>query len=170
MSIKQGNQKCLSSTLITKSTTLLYMTSCVQKSSNWEKGIFLIRLRSVKSALCYQANILWYVLMNYHHFDLKCLSQALTAPSELLQTVRLCVMLTSPSLWTQYPLLLLDRRSIKMRLCFILLEFFDVQRGNCLSLVLCYCVVSTPVTSSTGAKVITFRCKVLIRTWQIHTV
>lgn len=56
--------------------------------------------------------------------------------------VRLCVMLRSPPLWTQYPLLLLDRRSIKMSLCFILLKCSDVQKGNCLSLALCcniYC-------------------------------
>lgn len=47
------------------------------------------------------------------------------------------------TLWTQYPLLLLDTRSIKMRLCFALLKCFDVQKGNCLSLVVCYCVALT---------------------------
>lgn len=134
----QGNPKSLS----LFKTSLLYI---IQRSSSWEKGIYLMRLWSSKSASWYQANMLWYVLMNYQHFDLKCLSRALAAAGQLLWSGRLCVTLTSLLLWTQYPLLLLDRRSIKMKLCFILSKCFDVQKGNCLSLVWCYCAISATV-------------------------
>lgn len=129
------------------------MTSCIQRSSNWEKGIFLIMLWSGKSALCYQPNIFWYVLMNYHHFDLQSLSPGAhsSRPASAARGgCAWCWEALLPSGLNSQCFYLIEealRWSSRMRckLCFALLERFDVQRGNCLSLVLfcqcnmCYC-------------------------------
>lgn len=92
-----------------------------------------------------------------HHVDLKRLSQ-------LLVSGRLCVMLTSLPLWTQYPLLLRDRRSITMRLLHIIEVVWCPQRRKLsffVIMLLCniYCWLNVTQDNS-------LKYKVLIRTLQ----
>lgn len=79
-------------------------------------------------------------VMKYQHFDLHSLSSSSSERSVVRDA-------KSPLLWTQYPLLFLDRRSIKMRLCFILLPCFWCSERKLSFFGSCYYAITSATVS-----------------------